>query len=549
MALRGHIDGLDRSHVHGWAQDDEQPGTPVSLTVQVDALPPLRVLANTYREDLERNGIGDGRHGFSVTLADLSPLAAHVLHIRREHDGAPLPGSPVDIPAVLTFDAKCMDDVARALVDGVDEAELLLRAGFLAQQVDRLLQACADKRASRPHHMAQQHFRARWSGRKPTPGMEAAPRVLVIDDRYPTPTRDAGSQAIVSHMLSLQRLGFAVVFAAADLSGADDEAGLAALGIACRCRPWVATLEEVLQREAHGFAAVYVHRIGNTRYLSLIRHYQPRARLIYSVADLHHLRLARQAAVEQRPELLDASRRVRAAELSAIQHADSVITHSSFEAGLMKQDVPNANIHVVPWSLKAQPTKARFDQRRGLAFIGNYAHAPNLDAALWLVQDVMPALHQINPAIECLLVGSNMPDVLRQIVGPGVQALGYVDDLAGLFNRLRLTVAPLTYGAGVKGKVYESMAAGVPCACTEVAAEGMDLPGILQSIVARDATSLAAVIARLHDDAALNAECRSVGLAYVRSSLSESRIDGLMRGAALAKQANPGPAGPRGVQA
>ncbi len=528
MTLRGHIDGIDRARVYGWAQDDADPAAPVSLTVQIDSLPPLRVLANTYREDLEQNGIGSGRHGFSIKLADISPLAAHVLRIRREHDGLDLPGSPLDIAAVLTFDAKSMDDVARALKDGADETELLLRAGFLAHQVDRLLQACADKRADQA-----QHFRARWAGRAAAAVPDAKPRVLVIDDRYPTPHRDAGSQAVVSHMLSMLRLGCAVVFAAADLSGPGDGAGLDTHDISCRCRPWAASLEEVLLREANGFAAVYVHRIGNTRYLPLIRHYQPRARLVYSVADLHHLRLSRQAEVEQRPELLDASRRLQAAELGAVRFVDSVITHSSFEAALIRQEIPDAPVHVVPWSLKAQPTVVRFDQRRGLAFIGNYAHAPNLDAALWLVQEVMPAVRQLNPAIECLLAGTGMPDVLRQAVSPGVRALGYVNRLPGLFDQVRLTVAPLTFGAGVKGKVYESMAAGVPCACTPVAAEGMDLPDVLQTLVAQEPAQLAAIIVRLHEDSAFNAECGKAGLSYVRQVLSEARLDELLRPALL----------------
>ena len=534
MTVRGHIDGIDRSHVHGWVWDEADPATPVSLTVQIDTLPPLRVLANTYREDLEQNGVGSGRHGFSVKLGAMSPLAAHVLRIRREHDGTDIPGSPLDIPAVLTFDAACMDDVARTLTDGADEAELLLRAGFLAQQVDRLLQACADKRA---HPMAQQQFRARWTGRAAPPPPEGTQRVLVIDDRYPTPRRDAGSQAVVSHMLSMQRLGFAVVFAAADLSGGTDEAGLDGMGISCRCRPWAGSLEEVLQREANGFAAVYIHRIGNTRYLPLIRHYQPRARVIYSVADLHHIRLSRQAAVENRPELLEASHRLRAAELAAIRYADSVITHSSFEAGLIRQEVPDAAVHVVPWTMTAQPTKTRFDQRRGIAFVGNYAHAPNLDAALWLVQEVMPTVRRLNPAVECLLVGAGMPDVLRQLVAPGVRALGYVDHLAGVYDQVRLTVAPLTFGAGVKGKVFESMAAGLPCACTPVAAEGLDLPDALAALVAEDPAQLAAILVRLHEDGAFNAECRAVGLAYVRRALSPRRVDELMRPALLGPKA------------
>ena len=529
MAMRGYIDGVDRDNVHGWVQDEEQPDTPVSLIVQVDNGPITRVLANSYREDLERNGVGDGRYSFSVQLSGISPLTPHVLRLARESDGADMPGSPIPIPAVLTFNAKFMDDVSRLLTDGADETELLARAGFLAQQVDHLLQVCADKRANRPHYMAQRQFRVRWAGRNLPPEPVTMPRALVIDERYPTRNRDAGSSAIISHMQSLQRLGFAVVFTPVDMAAESGDDPLEALGISCRSRPWCVTLEEVLAREANSFALVYIHRFGNTRYLPLIRHYQPRARTIYSVADLHYLRLARQSAIEQRPELLEASNNVRMAELSAARFADAVITHSTVESGLIKQQLPGANVHAVPWSVKPRPTQTRFDQRRGIAFIGNYAHSPNVDAALWLVQEIMPALRKREPSIECLLIGSNMPDVLKKIVGAGIRPIGHVEDLSTILEQVRLTVAPLTYGAGVKGKILDSMAAGVPCACTPVAAEGLDLPEVLQPTIADGVDGLVEVMHQLHEDARFNATCRDAGLAYVGAKLSDAQIDKLMR--------------------
>jgi hypothetical protein len=311
---------------------------------------------------------------------------------------------------------------------------------------------------------------------------------------------------------------------------ADAEAEpLEALGISCRTKPWAVTLEEVLLREANSFALIYIHRIGNTRYLPLIRHYQPRARTVYSVADLHYLRLSRQASVEQRPELAEASNNMRVAELSAARFADSVITHSAFEANLIKQQLPGANVHVVPWSMKPVPVRTRFDQRRGIAFIGNYAHSPNVDAALWLVQELMPALHQRDPSIECLLIGSNMPDVLKSIVGAGIRPIGYVPDLSTIFEQVRLTVAPLSYGAGVKGKILDSMAAGIPCACTPIAAEGLDLPDVLLPTIAAEASALVEVMYRLHEDVTFNEECRLAGLTYVAHRLSEAQIDKLMR--------------------
>src|SRR5262249_41950633 len=102
-------------------------------------------------------------------------------------------------------------------------------------------------------------------------------------------------------------------------------------------------------------------------------------------------------------------------------------------------------------------------------------------------------------------------------------------DLAEIFDRVRLTVAPLAFGAGIKGKVLDSFAAGVPCACTPIAAEGLDLPQPLHDCIADSPPAMAATIHRLHADEAANEACRSPGLNYVVSRLSEARIDEQMR--------------------
>jgi glycosyltransferase involved in cell wall biosynthesis len=345
----------------------------------------------------------------------------------------------------------------------------------------------------------------------------------------PAPQRDAGSNAIFSHIRSLQRLGFEVMLVAADMSAPPDAAAFDTLGIGWCGAPWLASVEEVLRREADGFDVVYLHRVSMAlRYTALMRHFMPRARLIYSVADLHFLRLARQAAAEERHELLAASRQIQAAEVTAARSADVVITHSSHEATVLSTLLPNANIQTVPWSIPQRPTSTAFAERRGVAFIGNYTHPPNLDAALWLVEEIMPLVLQLDPAIECVLVGSAMPDLLRR-PRPGIVALGHVDDLAEVFGRVRLTVAPLVYGAGVKGKVLESFAACVPCVCTPVASEGLDLPKFLQILIGREAEELAQIIHRLHSDESLNSECGHVGRRFIAAQWSDDKLDARMR--------------------
>ena len=529
MPLSGGVDLIDRYGLQGWVQETADPESPVTLLLKVDGHVASRTLANLYRPDLEKAGIGSGRYGFALKLDELSPFEPHTIELVREGDDAPVNGTPQTIPAVTMLDDTLQDHLVALLSQAETDDMLKQWAGFLAGQAERLLQRRADAASHKPRPSAPREFRVRWSGRNPAPDTDPAPRALIIDETLPAENRDAGSRVILSHMRSLQRLGFKVNFVASDARGGGTAEMLEAEGITCHCPPWCASVEEVLRRENGGYALIYIHRGTNTRYLPLIRHYQTRARIIYSVADLHHLRLARQAEVEERPELLEASRRVRMAELSAARFVESVITHSTFERAVILKDAPNAKVHVVPWSVPAQPTTPTWQERSGVAFIGSYAHPPNLDAAWWLIQDVMPLVRAKNPAIECILGGTSMPEALQAAVAPGIRPVGFVEDLQGLLGQVRLTTAPLNYGAGLKGKVLDSLAAGVPCACTPMAAEGMDLPPLLQSTIGMGAESLASIIVRLHDDEAFNAACRRAGLDFIEANMSDARVDARMR--------------------
>ncbi len=131
--------------------------------------------------------------------------------------------------------------------------------------------------------------------------------------------------------------------------------------------------------------------------------------------------------------------------------------------------------------------------------------------------------------IECLLVGSDLPEEIRRLCGEGVTAVGHVPDLHDVFERVRLTIAPLTYGAGVKGKVLESLAAGVPCVCTPIAAEGIPLSAALQGCVVDGAAGLADLVVKLHGDADLNKAMARAGLDLVSTICSDANVDASMR--------------------
>lgn len=176
-------------------------------------------------------------------------------------------------------------------------------------------------------------------------------------------------------------------------------------------------------------------------------------------------------------------------------------------------------------------TEALFEARRGIAFVGSYGHAPNVDAARVLVDEIMPLVWSHLPGLPCLLVGSDMPDRVRRLAGPHVELVGHVADLGSLLERVRLTAAPLRFGAGVKGKVLDSLAAGVPCVMSPIAAEGLALPPTLQALVGQGTHQMAQLIVRLHECAKTHQEAQQSGLALVEGRHGEAMIDEVLRAA------------------
>ena len=533
--VQGHVDAATFQALQGWVWRPDQPQEAVTVRVCADGNVIARAVANIYRADVERAGFGTGRYGFDLTGNFNPPLGSCLITVEDDATGTALANSPVRLEAPLELGGS-VEAAMTALFEspGTDD-DLRARAEYAARQADRLIQRLSESRSRRTDRTAQRRRKWRW---RPEDGPEPAhlpARVMVIDQTMPCHGRDAGSNAILSHLASLRRLGFDILFVPADMRPGPGMQALHDLGIACVTEPWCASVEEVMRREGAEFDLVYLHRIGTAdRYITLARHHMPRARRLYSVADLHGLRLARQGEVEERPELVAHARFVHQTEMAAAAGCHMVVTHSPAEAEILRRSLPPDRVQVVPWHVPLCATTPSFAERSGIAFIGNFAHAPNLDAAVWLRDVVMPLVWAAEPGIACTVAGTDMPRLLSAPQDLRFQAVGRIESLSGLLSQVRLTVAPLAFGAGLKGKVLDSLAMGVPCVCTPIAAEGLDLPSPLRDLVAADPAGLAASIVRLHRDAALFAACRAAGLAYVSAGFSEAVVDaGLRRAAGL----------------
>ena len=163
---------------------------------------------------------------------------------------------------------------------------------------------------------------------------------------------------------------------------------------------------------------------------------------------MQNVRIARQAAIEERPELLAESRRLRLAECSAAWSADAVLTHSIREAAWLRRAVPAASVYVVALAVPVRPVSVPFADRRRLACIVNPRHEPDIDVARFLVEEIMPLVWRSAPKLACVLVGDHMPETIKRLARSSMMPVQYVIDMNAAFDRVRLTVAPLRYGAG-----------------------------------------------------------------------------------------------------
>ncbi|WP_213460648.1 glycosyltransferase [Thiocapsa sp.] len=328
-------------------------------------------------------------------------------------------------------------------------------------------------------------------------------RMLIIDACTPTPDRDSGSIDLLNYLRVLESLDYRVTFMPADLLYAGPYTrDLQDLGVECLYLPFAHSAEKVLRARGDEFDVVMLMRLGQgSRYLKRVRACCPRAKVIFNTVDLHYLREERREVTQSGMRVRSIARRMKEQELEVVREADSTIVISPFERELLAKEVPAARLQVIPLLREIPGRSSGYGGRRGILFIGGFRHPPNVDAIVWFCECVWPSVRRRLPETELLIVGSYPSPRILGLKGNGVEVLGYVEDIEPLFARVRLTIAPLRYGAGLKGKVVTSLGYGVPCVVTPTAAEGLGLDDGQGILVAAESEAFAAAIVQLYGTA------------------------------------------------
>ncbi|MBC9250745.1 glycosyltransferase [Pseudomonas alcaligenes] len=374
-------------------------------------------------------------------------------------------------------------------------------------------------------------------------------KVLIVGYVWPEPRSSAAGSRMIELIELFRAQGWAVTFAsAAALS--EHRADLAALDvpevpITLNCDSFDAFVSQ-LQPDLVLFDRFFSEEQFGWR----VERCCPDALRVLETCDLHSLREARQRLLKQALQHGDEAPFASATEplalfqamngddlaqreVAAIYRCDLSLVISDFEQTLLQEQfgVPPAllqhcTLMLIPTATE-QPT---FAERAHFLSIGNFRHAPNWDAVLWLKQQLWPLIRQRLPQAQLHVYGSYTPPKATALHNPkqGFHVLGWADDAHAVMVQARVCLAPLRFGAGIKGKLADAMACGTPSVTTPIGSEGMcgELPWA--GALVDNAEAFADTAVALHEDQALWLQAQDRG-AHI---LSE-RFDRQQSGQAL----------------
>ncbi|WP_417467347.1 glycosyltransferase [Maricaulis sp.] len=327
---------------------------------------------------------------------------------------------------------------------------------------------------------------------------------LVVDATSPMPWRDAGSVTVINTIRALQRLGFRVVFVPQDnfLFLRPSAELMQRMGVEVLYLPYIPSIRQYLTEHDNLVELVHIFRYPVARAeLANVREAAAGAHVTFNVMDLHHLRVQREAELSGDSELMKlATGDMKRDELQVLNDVDTAFVHTVPERDIVLAERPNANVALYPYVTDEAGRDAPFGPRSGIMFLGGYDHSPNVDAAEFFVSEVMPILRTRLPGVRIHLAGSNANARILALAADDVIIDGFVPKLQSYYARFRVFVAPLRYGAGIKGKVAAAMVHGVPSVISSIAAEGMDLQDGVQCFVRDDAADIADAILEVYDD-------------------------------------------------
>lgn len=347
--------------------------------------------------------------------------------------------------------------------------------------------------------------------------------ILFIDYQMLTPNHDSGSRRSWEILQICRNQGYRIIFAAEsgdEFSPAMD--ALRQLGTMVIGGRW--RIRSFLREEGDRLSCVFIARVGVARRWSgWLRFHLPNVPIVFDTVDIHHIREALEARLTG--SRLDSwrARRTRTAELDLVRRSTATVVVSESERRYLSEVVPDGAVFTVGNIHRPATYIPGFDARSGLVFVGSFLHSPNADGIRWFLREIWPLLDPAVRGAGLQILGQEPPEDLTSTSAHGVVVHGWVPDIAPFLLRARVAIAPLRFGAGIKGKIGEAWAHGLPVVGTTIALDSMVEPDDRAYVVADDPPGFARLIERLHGSPDAWSEASLAGREAVQSRLSPER--------------------------
>lgn len=352
------------------------------------------------------------------------------------------------------------------------------------------------------------------------------PSILVIDHGIPRPDRHAGDVTLNNYLSLLASAEWRVIFCPIDgiAEGAPAETlenqGILLIRAPQNLKTWIIENGMHVQEIWLARPEIAQNIIGFLREHST-------ARLSYYTHDLHHLRLSREANLHNDPAKLAEAEKMKVLELSIFSAVDHITSPSADEAMLIQQLLPGKPVTVLPpYSYNNHQIGSHdaqhFEKLNDIVFVGGFPHTPNVDAALFIVHEIMPLVWKKRPDVRLWLVGYAPPPEVLALAGPQIVVTGQVSDIKPFLDKARVFLAALRYGAGVKGKTVEALRRGIPVVSTAIGVEGIGVIPDREVLIGESPEELADAVLTLLADAERCAKLSAAGAELIRQCFSHN---------------------------
>ncbi|AWB67599.1 glycosyltransferase [Saccharobesus litoralis] len=320
-------------------------------------------------------------------------------------------------------------------------------------------------------------------------------KLLCIGWVWPEPNSSAAGYNILSLLKTFNQQDWQITFASSAQT-TPLMADLQKLGYCCQSIELNSSSFDDFVQELDPQIVIFDRFMIEEQYGWRVLQQCPQALRILNTEDLQFLRQARHTWVKQHGQVannledLDLNTDLAKREIASIYRCDLSLIISLFEFNLLKEHfkIAPSLLHLMPFQLTANTSQAfEYDQRQHFITVGNFRHAPNWDAVLWLKQAIWPAIRQQLPKAELHIYGSYTPPKATQLncIKTGFLIKGWANDVHQVMKKAKVCLAPLKFGAGLKGKIADAMLNQTPVVTTSIGAEGMfdsnNAPGFIEN--------------------------------------------------------------------